>query len=184
MAMTRHAAAAAIRRDLKAAFPTVTFRVRSRSSTGSSAVQVEWTDGPTEGQVRHIIGKYKRGHFDSMYDSFENSNRRKDLPQVEYVFADRTISPEAFAAAVDLLNQTRAGDALVVAHGPDGGGMGVTAGRQAGQDVRRTIDDLPLICRGGHAILPGDHVCPDCGQPPVDARPPGIIDIATLRRTR
>jgi len=172
MAMTRHAAAAAaIRRDLKAAFPTVTFRVRSSSSTGSSSVRVEWTDGPTDGPVQHIIGAYK----------YEDGNRREDIPQVWYVFAHRTISPGAFAAAVDLLNQTRAGDALVVDHGPDGRGVMVTAGHRAGQDVRRTLEDLPLICRGGHAILPGDHVCPDCGQAPVDARPPGIIDIASRR---
>ncbi len=43
-----------IRRELKAKFPGVKFSVRKRSY---DSVSVNWTDGPTEEQVKEITGK-------------------------------------------------------------------------------------------------------------------------------
>jgi len=58
-----------------------------------TAVDVEWTDGPTSEAVQEIIGKYQYGHFDGMDDSYDYSNRRDDLPaQVKYVSAYRNCS--------------------------------------------------------------------------------------------
>lgn len=97
MANTPHAEAAKmIRRELKQTFPGVKFTVRSKSYSGGSSVNVSWTDGPTQRDVEAVINKYQRGHFDGMYDMYEMSNSRKDIPQVKFVFANRTYSSEVF----------------------------------------------------------------------------------------
>ena len=88
-----HAAAAqAIRQDLKKAFPSVKFRVRSDSFSMGNSVDVSWTDGPTRSDVDRIIGRYQYGHFDGMQDLYEYSNRRDDLPQAKYVSGSRSMS--------------------------------------------------------------------------------------------
>ncbi|MDF7629950.1 hypothetical protein PUG46_11810 [Erwiniaceae bacterium L1_55_4] len=54
-----------IRKELKAKFPGVKFSVRKRSY---DSVSVNWTDGPTEEQVKEITGKYRDSYFDGMQD--------------------------------------------------------------------------------------------------------------------
>lgn len=56
-----------MRADLKAAFPGVKFSVRLRSK-GSSAVTVEWIDGPTEHAVNKVAKRYAGEGFDGMQD--------------------------------------------------------------------------------------------------------------------
>jgi hypothetical protein len=110
---TQAQAAAAIRKELKAAFPTVKFSVTSESFSGGDAVRIDWTDGPTSESVDKIVRKYQYGHFDGMIDLYEYSNRRDDLPaQVKYVSTQRTNSRDAFLAAVDEVN-TRFGWSLI-----------------------------------------------------------------------
>lgn len=91
---TQAAAAKAIRAELKAAFPTVKFSVRSDSFAGGDAVRISWTDGPMTKEVDAIVGKYQYGHFDGMQDLYENSNRRNDIPQTKYVQTSRSKSEE------------------------------------------------------------------------------------------
>ncbi|MDQ9615239.1 LPD29 domain-containing protein, partial [Serratia marcescens] len=45
-----------IRRELKAAYPKTKFSVRTRDY---DCVNISWTDGPTENQVKQITNKYK-----------------------------------------------------------------------------------------------------------------------------
>ncbi len=47
-----------IRDELKKAFPSIKFSVRAESSTWSYALSVRWMDGPTVGEIEHILGKY------------------------------------------------------------------------------------------------------------------------------
>lgn len=63
-------AAKNIRTELRAAFPGVVFSVRSRRFAGGDAIDVEWTDGPTEKAVAAIADKYRDGDFDGMTDSY------------------------------------------------------------------------------------------------------------------
>lgn len=86
------AAAKAIRKELKTAFPGVSFSVKSEAYSMGTSVNVYWTDGPTSKEVNSIIGKYQYGHFDGMIDCYEYSNRREDLPQVKFVFANRSMA--------------------------------------------------------------------------------------------
>jgi len=47
-------AAAAIKQELKDAFPNIKFSVRSDSFAGGDSVHIAWTDGPTTRQVEAI----------------------------------------------------------------------------------------------------------------------------------
>lgn len=57
-----------IRRDLKEAFSGVKFSVRSQSYSMGAHVRVAWQDGPTEDEVKAVIGRYDGAAFDGMQD--------------------------------------------------------------------------------------------------------------------
>lgn len=52
-------AASAIRAELKSAFPTVKFSVKSESFSGGNSVSIHWYDGPLTKEVNAIVGKYQ-----------------------------------------------------------------------------------------------------------------------------
>lgn len=89
-----------MRSDLKRSFPSVTFRVRSKSYSGGSSVNVSWIDGPTTAQVERIIGVYERRTFDGQTDSTGNRGEFQ-LPSGEtvkassFVFCNRELSAAA-----------------------------------------------------------------------------------------
>ncbi len=60
------------RKALKAAFPGTKFSVR----TSGNAVTVYWTDGPTSGRVKEVVGHMKAGHFDGQIDSYQYNGSR------------------------------------------------------------------------------------------------------------
>jgi hypothetical protein len=91
---THARAAKMIRAELRAAFPGVTFRVRSDSFAGGNSVDVSWTDGPLTDAVNAIVKKYQYGNFNGMEDIYEYSNSRNDIPQAKYVQTHRAMSPE------------------------------------------------------------------------------------------
>ncbi len=106
-----------IRKELKAAFPGVSFRVTSERST----INVSWTDGPTSEQVQAVTDKYRQGDFDGMTDSYtrdQDSTWPDTFGGADYVFAQRGDSlaglRRAWAAA--------GGDVadIVTAKAPDG----------------------------------------------------------------
>lgn len=92
--MKSHSAqtAAAIRSDLKTAFPCIKFRVTSETYTGGSSVRIQYTDGVKRERVERVVAKYEQGRFDGMTDSYEYTNSRSDVPQVKYIFVEREIS--------------------------------------------------------------------------------------------
>lgn len=97
--VSNHAAAAkAIKAELKAAFPTVKFSVRSESFSMGDAVRIQWADGPITKQVTAITDKYQYGSFNGMEDIYEHDNRRDDIPQSKYVTTSRRPSEETKAA--------------------------------------------------------------------------------------
>ncbi len=54
-------AAAAIRKELKAAYPLIKFSVTSDNYAGGDAVHISWTDGAQTDEVRKITDKYQLG---------------------------------------------------------------------------------------------------------------------------
>ena len=87
-------AASAIRAELKNAFPTVKFSVKSESFSGGNSVNIHWYDGPLTKEVDAIVGKYQYGHFNGMEDIYEYSNKNDDIPQAKYVQTSRKITQE------------------------------------------------------------------------------------------
>lgn len=96
-------AAKCIRQELKQSYPGVKFSVRSESYSGGDSVDIKWFDGPTYESVNRIVGKYKYGQFDGMRDLYEVTNKRKDIPQVQYVFIERDLTESLIEKAfIDL----------------------------------------------------------------------------------
>jgi hypothetical protein len=91
-------AAKAIKAELKKAFPSIKFSVRSSNFSMGNSVDIGWTNGPVTKAVEEITDKYQYGHFDGMIDLYEYSNNRDDIPQAKYVFASRTLTDEIRAA--------------------------------------------------------------------------------------
>lgn len=58
-----------IRKALKAAFPGVTFRVRSSTFSMGSSVDVYWEDMPIRRQVEKLVAGFASSTFDGMDDS-------------------------------------------------------------------------------------------------------------------
>jgi hypothetical protein len=103
---THAAAAAAIRKELKAKFPLVTFKVTSQCFSMGNSVHVSWVDGPLDKEVDAIINQYQYGDFNGMEDIYEITNRRNDIPQVKYVQSRRDMSEATKALiAANILHQ-------------------------------------------------------------------------------
>lgn len=86
--------AALIRKDLKTAFPLITFTVRSSNFSMGDSVDIGYKDGVPCKDVEAIVNKYQYGHFNGMEDIYETSDRVKGLPQAKFVMVQRDISPE------------------------------------------------------------------------------------------
>ncbi len=174
--LSTHAAAAkAIRAELSAAFPTVTFKVRARSASMMTAVDVDWTDGPTRDEVQAITGKYQYGHFDGMDDSYHYSNTHSQLPQVKYVQEDRTMSDDAQRAIVAYLNRVWGytlrlvertyGDTRWIEVDPASDARRSNNYGWQSHDIGLVYQDMSLMCTDcGAATLPYDAFCPQCGH--------------------
>lgn len=105
---THSAAAKMVKKELKQSFPGIKFSVTSDSYSGGNSLRASWVNGPTCEAVHKIIDKYQYGHFDGMWDIYENSNNRDDIPQVKYVFADREVDEEIKEEVFKSLQKTHA----------------------------------------------------------------------------
>lgn|SRR3990167_4513970 len=93
-------AAKNIRIELKKAFPGVKFSVRSEMFSGGDSVDIGWTDGPTEQEVKKISNKYEGGSFDGMTDSYTYETNiyrnawTETFGDAKYVHENRHLSQE------------------------------------------------------------------------------------------
>lgn len=86
-----------LRADLRAAFPTTTFRVWCSHGT---TYEVQWTDGPTVARVKEITAGYETKGFDGMTDCQYYTPGQDSLgrpSKIGYIFERRTLSA-AFVA--------------------------------------------------------------------------------------
>lgn len=85
-----------VRTALKKAFPTTTFSVRSTRYSGGSSLHVDWTDGPTLGEVQNITHVYQGATFDPMIDlkSYQDGTLNGERVQFapDYVQCQRSLS--------------------------------------------------------------------------------------------
>ena len=89
-------AAKNIRVELKRAFPSVKFSVKSDKFAGGDAVRVSWTDGPTGDQVDEIANKYRAGSFDGMTDCYNYAENlwADAFADAKYISTSRDFSDE------------------------------------------------------------------------------------------
>ncbi len=93
-----------IRKELKAAFPNAKFSVRK---SNYDCVNINWTDGPIEDEVKAIINKYKGGFFDGMQDIYESiSTPFNDVyGSVSYLLTKRAYSDNLTEKAIALFKE-------------------------------------------------------------------------------
>lgn len=164
-------AAKAIRTKLKATWPGVTFKVTSESFAGGNAVDVRWTDGPTDRQVESLIHWHEEGTFDGMTDSYTYDRIHPNIPQAKYVQTQRSYSLTAKREAVDYMNQ-RYGWTLRLKEGstygeidPASDSINEGAGGWKSQRMHQVIHPQPLVCHACHsAAHVGDDYCQECGN--------------------
>jgi len=81
-----------LRIELKRAFPSVKFSVRSESYSGGCSINVGWVDGPLTEDVEKVSDKYQEGNFDGMEDlyNYDHDNVWPDVfGGARYVFEHR-----------------------------------------------------------------------------------------------
>lgn len=78
-------AAKNIRIELKKAFPSVKFSVKSESFSGGDAVDISWEGNPARSEVEAITKKYQYGVFDGMTDSYDSIPGKYKYGSAKYV---------------------------------------------------------------------------------------------------
>ncbi len=86
--------AAALKKEVKAAFPGLKFSCTSSVYSMGSSIRLEMNDQPPEisKAIQSLAAKYQYGHFNGMDDIYEITNSREDLPQAKYVFVTNNAS--------------------------------------------------------------------------------------------
>jgi hypothetical protein len=71
---SRVTAAKNIRIELKTAFPSVKFSVKTKSFSNGNDINISWENGVTTEEVEKITSKYQYGSFDGMDDCYKYSD--------------------------------------------------------------------------------------------------------------
>jgi len=99
-----------VRAALKAAFPGITFSVRSKSYSGGASIRVHWTDGLTEEQVERVTFPYRGATFDGMIDLKSYVIHEVDGQRIhygaDYIHGDRSYSVPFAQAIADHVADT------------------------------------------------------------------------------
>ena len=93
MLSTHASVAKTIRKELKEKFPDIKFSVRSESFAGGNSIDIYYTNGVPEDEVRKLVNKYESGNFDGMTDCY-NYYPNRDYPTVKYISVDRKITDD------------------------------------------------------------------------------------------
>lgn len=96
-----------VRAALKEAFPTVKFKVTSKSYSGGASIDIKYTDGPKYSDVNAIAKKFESSYFCGMTDYKGNLYKTFKGEEVsfgsDFVFVTRKYTP---AGLQQILNAT------------------------------------------------------------------------------
>lgn len=81
-----------IKAVLKKYFPKDKFSCKYSSFSMWDAVDIYWTDWPSQEAVEKTVKRFQAGNFDSHTDCYEYNNTRTDIPQAKYVLCHRDVS--------------------------------------------------------------------------------------------
>ena len=95
-----------IKQTLRSAFPDVRFSVRLSRYSGGHSIDVNWTDGPTDKQIKAILDRFDGQGFDGMTDcSFYCGERTYKGERIDlnsgYVRGGRSYSRELMRMVAD-----------------------------------------------------------------------------------
>ena len=103
-----------IRQVLKESFPGVKFSVRSSVYSGGASININYQDGPNVDAVKSAVSIFEASYFDGSIDykglNFTAIDGQEVRFGADYVFVDRKISDEMYAAALDALYEKFAGN--------------------------------------------------------------------------
>ncbi len=103
-----------IRQVLKESFPGVKFSVRSSVYSGGASINIRYQDGPNYDAVKAVVGIFEASYFDGMQDYKGQNYTAIDGQEIrfgaDFVFVNRQISDELYAAALDALYEKFAGN--------------------------------------------------------------------------
>jgi len=87
-----------VRAALKESFVGVKFSVTSDSYAGGASINIKYTNGPTEKQVKEVISSFEGSYFDGMIDykgsCYANLNGEEVRFGADFIFVNRKYSVE------------------------------------------------------------------------------------------
>lgn len=103
-----------IRSVLKESFPGVKFSVVSSTYSMGASINIRYQDGPGADAVKSVVSIFNGSYFDGMQDYKGSNYAAIDGQEVrfgaDFVFVDRQISDELYAAMIDALYVKFAGN--------------------------------------------------------------------------
>lgn len=103
-----------IRSVLKESFPGVKFSVRSSVYSGGASININYQDGPNVDAVRSAVSIFEASYFDGSIDykglNFTAIDGQEVRFGCDFVFVNRKVSDEVYAAAIDALYEKFAGN--------------------------------------------------------------------------
>ncbi len=108
-----------VRAALKEAFPGVKFSVRSDVYSGGASIRINYTNGPSEAQVKGIAQAFQGGYFDGMTDYQGSNYNSLDGVEVrfgaDFVFVNRQLTaPVLTGIVVDVCNRYQLDNEVVI----------------------------------------------------------------------
>ena len=103
-----------IRSVLKESFPGVKFSVRSSVYSGGASININYQDGPNVDAVKSAVSIFEASYFDGSIDykglNFTAIDGQEIRFGADFVFVNRKVSDEMYAAALDALYEKFAGN--------------------------------------------------------------------------
>lgn len=103
-----------IRSVLKESFPGVKFSVRSSVYSGGASININYQDGPNVDAVKSAVSIFEASYFDGSIDykglNFTAIDGQEVTFGCDFVFVNRKVSDEVYAAAIDALYEKFAGN--------------------------------------------------------------------------
>lgn len=103
-----------IRSVLKESFPGVKFSVRSSVYSGGASININYQDGPNVDAVKSAVLIFEASYFDGSIDykglNFTAIDGQEIRFGADFVFVNRKVSDEMYAAALDALYEKFAGN--------------------------------------------------------------------------
>lgn len=142
-----------IRALLKEKYPEIKFQVRASRFSGGDAVDIDWIDGPTRGDVDALVSPYNQGR----------ATDRRDHPTVSFVQSHRGLSEPIMRSIIDEVNEAH-GTQLALVDGRFENDVRIMTGFVS-QDVHRTSMTIAYApCPCGTNPEREDRYCGTCGS--------------------